>query len=405
MNDQHRAAVSFVKRFLGKIGDPVSVGFQHGVEDDKELAHAGGDHDFEFFSLVFEALCESCDDGVPGSGCQGRHVEDVSDGSPATTNGAGAVEFAAVAVVGRQASQGADLFTIERPQLRKFCEESDGGDVPDTGRAAEQLDFFLRIIVGLKEFGDFLFNSLDLCIEHVDDLLNTLTNRGHRAGFTAVGFRCAKLDKLPAPTNQLLQFGLILRQFRGCAGLHMLAKSSDDLGINAIGLGQDAEGLREVPNLSRVDDGHEVAGIEEFGDEAAVVTSSRFNHDQTSPRLRQLTVKLLQAGSIVANREGFTVGQDAGFERALGNINSDERRDRSFHEFVPVLQMRTLRGRRPAKVPAAVRARTRKPATILLCGGLGRPGHFRSVAGRSGKSCSATLRSSFHCGINLNVSL
>jgi hypothetical protein len=96
------------------------------------------------------------------------------------------------------------------------------------------------------------------------------------------------------------------------------------------------------------------------------------------------------------------IGKDASLESVLGDINPDERSDRSLHGIVPVLQMRTRLGRRPATVPAAVRARSTRPATIMLCDGLRRPRHVRSAAGRSGKTCFATLRSSFHCGVYLN---
>ena len=40
------------------------VGFQHGIENDEELSHAGGHHDLEGLSLRFETLSEVADDGV-----------------------------------------------------------------------------------------------------------------------------------------------------------------------------------------------------------------------------------------------------------------------------------------------------------------------------------------------------
>ena len=391
-----------VKRLMNEIGNPMRIGFDHGVEDDQEFVHAGGDDDLELFALGFEALGEPGDCRIATLGGECGHVEDVSDRSPSSPDGASTLKVTAVTIEGSQPGQGADLLTVESSQFGKFSKECDGCGGPDAGSTTEHVDFTTPVVIGLEEFGKFVFDALDLAVQQVDDFLDAPANRLHGDRFATVGFGGTDLDELPAATDQLLQFGLFFRGFRGCPRSNMLSESGDDLGVDPIGLGQDAKGFGEVSDLSRVHDRHEVPRFQQLGNKASVVTSGRFDDDETSSRLRQPTVKLLQTGSIVVNRERLLIGKDAGFECALGDIDTDERSNRSIHGIVPVLQMRTRLGRRPATVPAAVRARSTKPATITLCDGLGRPRHTRSVAGRSGKTCFATLRSSFHCGVYLN---
>jgi hypothetical protein len=75
-----------------------------------------------------------------------------------------------------------------------------------------------------------------------------------------------------------------------------------------------------------------------------------------------------------------------------------------------VLRMRARRQRKAATALAAVRAVSTKPATIMLCDGLGGPRRNRSVAGRRGAGCYATrllrvspLRSLPHGSVNLTM--
>ena len=49
----------------------MSVFFDHGVEDDEQLSHAGGYDYFEQFPFGFEAIGELADDEVASPGGQG----------------------------------------------------------------------------------------------------------------------------------------------------------------------------------------------------------------------------------------------------------------------------------------------------------------------------------------------
>ena len=105
---------------------PVRVRFDHGVEDDEELAQAGGGDDFGRLALLFESLGEAFDDRVVVFGVESRHVEDVAEGPASSADGAFAGSFAAVVGVGRDADQGGDLFAVELSQLGQFGDEEIG---------------------------------------------------------------------------------------------------------------------------------------------------------------------------------------------------------------------------------------------------------------------------------------
>ena len=56
-----------------------AVGFDHLVESDQELAHGGGDDDFEGFSRVGEAFGELLEAFAVFDGVERRHVQGVAD--------------------------------------------------------------------------------------------------------------------------------------------------------------------------------------------------------------------------------------------------------------------------------------------------------------------------------------
>lgn len=63
---------------------PCRAGLEHGVEDEEELAHAGGQGDLRGFPCVPEALVAPLRDGVPSDSGEGGHVEHLANaGSPA----------------------------------------------------------------------------------------------------------------------------------------------------------------------------------------------------------------------------------------------------------------------------------------------------------------------------------
>jgi hypothetical protein len=177
-----------------------------------------------------------------------------------------------------------------------------------------------------------------------------------------------------------------------------LTEPGDDGGVDAIGLSEDSDPASEITDLTRIDDGYEMTGIEKIGDESTLVSPGGFDDDQATPWCGQLAAKLLQSTLVVGQGEPPAFGKQTHIEGTLGDIDADERCERTIHGKIPVLQMRARRT--PAL--AAVRADSKKPTTIKLCGGLGRPDRNRSVVGRRGAGCSAALCGSLRFYRNTN---
>lgn len=388
---------------MGEIRIPGGIGFEHGVEDDKELAHAGDDDDLELFALGFETLCEGPNDGVTAFGGKSGHIEHGSNGGAAAPDGAFSLKSSAVAIERSQAGQGADLLAVEGSQFGKFCQERSGGDGAHARSAPQQIDFSAPFVIGFETFQQIFLDPLNLTVQDIDQALDALADRGCRCGLQAIGLGSPVIDELSPASNKLLKFRVFFRSFRENSRSNVLTEPCDHGGIDPVGLGQDPQAAGEIADLARIDDGNVVPGIEQVGDQAPLIPAGGFDDDQTTLGIWQLHVQSLQAARAVSDREGLLLGKDANVERVLGDIDADEQTDLTVHGFVPVLQMRARDGRRPSPALATVRALSTKPATIMLCDGLTGPRRNRSVAGRSGKSCSATLRSSSHCTVNLTI--
>jgi hypothetical protein len=368
----------------------MGIGLEHCVEDDQELAHAGGDHDFERFAGIFEALGESANDRVAAFGGEGRHIECATDRSATAPNGTLALEASAVMIEGSQSDERTDLFAVELSELRQIGEEGRGGRGPNTRSAAEDLGLAAPVVVGIKKGQDVLLHPLNVFIEAVDHVLNILADGTRGAGFEAIRLGGPHVDKLSTAGDELLEFDLFFRCFCDGTGPDMLAEAGDDRGIEAVGLGEDSEAARKITNLTRVDDGHEMTDIDELDDQASLIPTGGLDDDEAGSRGRELTAQLVQAAPVIDKRERVSLRQQTHIEGMLTDIDTDERGKRTVHGMLPVLQMRARRGWRPAAALAAVRAVSTKPATIMLCGGLGGPERYRSVAGRRGAGCYAT---------------
>ena len=80
---------------------------------------------------------------------------------------------------------------------------------------------------------------------------------------------------------------------------------SDELGIQAIRLGEPADGLGEGSDLRRVDDRERQAGGGQRCRDGGLEPARRFQHDQFGPDRAQARHELLEAGPVTADREGL----------------------------------------------------------------------------------------------------
>ena len=100
------AIVLVVKVFSGIGSDrgPWAAVSHHGVEDDQEFVHTGGDCHLIGFALGLEALEERLDYGIAADRVEGGHVERGAHLGTAATDGPRLAAVAAFVVEGSQAN-------------------------------------------------------------------------------------------------------------------------------------------------------------------------------------------------------------------------------------------------------------------------------------------------------------
>src|SRR5580658_2806604 len=96
---------------------------QDGVEDDEELADAGGEGLFGGFSGGSQLLVIGGDDGIGAGSDQCGHVKRGPHWGAPAGDGFSAAPNAAVAIDGGDADEGGDFSPIEAPELRQFGDQ------------------------------------------------------------------------------------------------------------------------------------------------------------------------------------------------------------------------------------------------------------------------------------------
>ena len=382
--------------------------FEQRVQNGQELSHAS-DMDYEIgFAGVFEPLREGCDHGVKASGGERGHVERGSDiGSP-PRDAASPFEFSAVVVIGSQSPESTDLGPIDRAQFRDLGQELSGGVVTDPWNAGEDLVSGIPVVIGIEQFGDGLFDGLELFVAHQEGLFNALEWDLSPRGLLSVLLHGLELDQLSSSRDEILEFLLVFRCFGSQAGLNEFRKVGQITGIDRVGLGAVSQALGEVSGLSGIDDGHRLSGVNEIAHERSLVTTGGFNDDELQGgELLQLPQQLFMSLEII--RERIPLGQRShvDVELMFGDINTDPGwnadRSGSCDGVNPVLQMRTRLGFR-GTVLAAVRAGTKGVAAILLCDGVlstwaqsicRAPGSLRLFAGAQSRRLPGLQYTSF----------
>lgn len=369
----------------------MSVVFDHGVEDDQQLSHAGGEGDFGFFPLGLEPGIEGFEYGVMASGDEGGHVERRPESGSAAPDASLAAELSTIVIQGSDSHQGGDLLTVELTELGQFGDECGGGHFADARNTFEKLVALVPVIVGFDELEDLPVDPFEVFVNGVDEVLNAVQDLFVDGQRPAIEFRGAMLDELSSPGGQFVELSLLFMGLSDRARLDVLGKPCDDEGVDAVGLGEQTERFGIVADLRWIDDRDGIAGGGQIADEGLLVASGGLNDDQTgSGAGKFLEEEGALAGRVVA-AEDWTV-ENVNIEVVLRDVDADKRGDGSHVEEIPTLQMRARCASRRA-AQAAVRAGFNNPATILLTHGLRCPRGYRSVAGRPGGACFATLRS------------
>src|SRR5262245_59521599 len=155
---------------------PVRIRFDHGVEDDQELAHTGGEDHLGDFAGGFQALTELLEDGVMLHPHQGRHVEDTAQRLATAADEAFTGVVTAVVGEGSHADECGDFLPVEFAEFRELGDEGGSGHVPDTGHGFEKLETLLPVVVGFAKFQNRAIKSSDVLGDGIDGALDAASN-------------------------------------------------------------------------------------------------------------------------------------------------------------------------------------------------------------------------------------
>lgn len=382
-----------VKTFSCVFWGPVSVGFDHRVENDQEFSHAGHEDDFREFALSCQAFCKLANDRVVPTGRQCGHVQRAADRAATTVNRAAASKLSAVSVERCDTNQCGDFLPIELAQFGNFRDQSCGGDFTNSRRALKKFGLAFPLTIRFDKPGDFGIDPANVLRKTVHILLHVLANEPGRCGCLSIHFGGSQRNQLSAARDQFIEFVLFFMGLRHRSRSHHLAEMRDDACVDFVGLGENAECFGKVSDLPRIDDGDEVTGIDEFQDDAFLVATGCFQHDEARFGFWQSFEQLPVAGIVVAEATDQGIESVGDIEFFLSDIDSNHSCE--FHmRSIPSLQIRARRFCCSSAL-AAVRACLKRPTTIQLSHGLGVAGSegHRSVVGRRCCGYLATLGS------------
>jgi hypothetical protein len=100
--------------------------FDHGIENDQELAHARRERHLLRFPRSTQALIEGPDHRIEPGRDERAHIEDRAHLRPSAPDRASPPQRAAVAIQRRHADEGRDLLVTQRAQLRQVCQQRGG---------------------------------------------------------------------------------------------------------------------------------------------------------------------------------------------------------------------------------------------------------------------------------------
>jgi hypothetical protein len=296
--------------------------FDHRVQDNQELAHAGGQSYFPGLARRTKAVVKGLDDGVISAGCESRHIEGSPYPGPPAPDHPFASEAATVSVEGGDTYQSGNLVAAQSAQFRKVGQEGDGHHPADAGDATQQVVLFSP--EGALPQGAFqvIIQISQLLLQPADMVLNSLAHGFRSSGPPPILLRSKHLDHLVAPGQEGGQFlGLNIRQ-RIWRGSHRLRKVGQGLGIQPVGLGQPASSPGEVSNLAGIDHGQGQTSSSQCSSQRHLEPARGLQYHQFWVELRQSLDYLSDSRSIIRHAPGITVGTHGDIQLIFGDVYS-----------------------------------------------------------------------------------
>ncbi len=295
--------------------------FKEAIHEDDELAHAGRYGDERFFTSAEQALIKFFKDAVIPHGAQGGHVECLSDGTTAATDGTTAFEGTAVTVIRSQPGQGRNRLFVERSQFGHLGQNRGGDDGSNARNGLQPAGFIGQLGVLSDERGNGFVALVDLFFQETDQLPTLATRKGIGVMFGMVAFDAHQANQLLAALRPVCQLLLLGRSWRSWGWLEGLTIFGQDGRIDGVGFGSLALGASEMANPASFQNADWDAGGLQSSDDALFVTTSGFTNDLSVGMSAQVLKELSMTFGVIGQSMEMTGQME--LQRELGNVQAD----------------------------------------------------------------------------------
>ena len=274
------------------------------------------------FSGVFESCSEGLDQRVASQRGDGGHVQNAANARPTAANGAFALETSGVSVERGDADQGGQLAMVDLAQFRQLGDERGGEHLADARGALQGVCELFPLIVGVDVIADLAIEFGDLFFERGDDGVDGVQSGLAGGGASAVDLFGPALDELPAAGDQGGEFALDLQAFFKEPGRGELSETRQQMGVDGVCFGQDAQALGEVADVAGIDQSHRHVGFQQGFEQRPFESSGGLDDDACRRDRAELLQKSLDAVGIVGLSPGGLGIGASDVEELFGNIDA-----------------------------------------------------------------------------------
>ena len=307
----------------------------HRIQDDQQLAHAGGEGHLLGLACCQEPLIEGGKDWIVADGDQGRHIQ--SRAHVSTTSPAGSLppELATVPAEWGYTNQGGDLPAVECAQFGEAGQQGECQGRADAWYAAQEI-FPLSPQRALPQpVMEIPIQVTQLLFQDGDHPVDALLDHGQRS-LAPLLLGDLHLDDLPPTGNKGFEFSSL----GGGQGLGhnptSLAEMGDGRCIETVRLSQLSHGAGEVSDLAGIDHGDRDVCRAKSYYQGNLIPAGGFQHHQVGLQLSEPLDQGVNACFVLDGVPGLPRGANSHVHPILGYIDPNEHLFTiSLHFFLP----------------------------------------------------------------------
>src|SRR5918999_1288131 len=284
------------------IRSPGLLMLDHRVQDDQELAHAGGQSHFPGLARRTKAVVKGLDDGFIPVGGKARHIKGSPHSGLSAPDSPFAPEAAAVSIEGGDSYQRGNPVAAQSAQFRKVGQQGDGHHPADSWDAAQQIVLLSPEGTLPQGVVQVIIQISQLLFQPADMVLDPLAHCFRPSGPQPILLGSKHLDDLVPPSQEGGQFL--------------------SLGIQLIGLRQLAGSSGKVSNLAGIDHGHGQPSTSQSARHGHLESARGLQYHQFWVELSQSLDYLDDTWSIVSHAPSLASGTHGDIQLVFGDVYS-----------------------------------------------------------------------------------